>query len=49
LQERLATLHDPAVSGDAAKLHAASVDLESAQKSVDALYARWAELEAKLE
>ena len=48
LQEKLAVLHDPAISGDAAKLHAASVELESAQKSVDALYARWAELEEKL-
>jgi ATP-binding cassette subfamily F protein uup len=48
LQEKLAALHDPEVSSDAAKLHAASVGLEQAQKSVDALYARWAELESKL-
>jgi ATP-binding cassette subfamily F protein uup len=48
LHEKLAVLHDPAISGDAVKLHAASVELESAQKSVDALYARWAELEEKL-
>jgi len=44
----LAALHDPAIASDPARLHAASVELESAQKSVDALYARWAELEAKL-
>ncbi|MBS1841340.1 MAG: ABC transporter ATP-binding protein, partial [Acidobacteria bacterium] len=49
LQEKLAALHDPAISGDAAKLHVASVELETAQKSVDALYARWAELEEKLQ
>jgi len=34
--------HDPTISSDATALHAASVELESAQKSVDALYARWA-------
>lgn len=48
LAEKLAALQDPAISGESAKLHAASVELESAQKSVDALYARWAELEEKL-
>jgi ATP-binding cassette subfamily F protein uup len=48
LAEKLAALHEPAISSDASALHAASVALESAQKSVDALYARWAELEAKL-
>jgi len=48
LAEKLAALHDPTISSDATALHAASVELESAQKSVDALYARWAELEAKL-
>jgi ATP-binding cassette subfamily F protein uup len=48
LAARLAALHDPAIASDPTRLHAASVELESAQKSVDALYARWAELEAKL-
>jgi len=48
LQQKLAALHDPATAGDPARLHAASVELESAQKSVDTLYARWAELEEKL-
>jgi len=48
LQQKLAALHDPATTGDPARLHAASLELESAQKSVEALYARWAELEEKL-
>jgi ABC transport system ATP-binding/permease protein len=48
LREELAALQDPEISGDAAKLHAASVELEQAQKAVDSLYARWAELESKL-
>jgi ATP-binding cassette subfamily F protein uup len=48
LQEKLSALHRPEISSDAAKLHAASVELEQAQKAVDHLYARWAELEAKL-
>ena len=49
LAAKLAALHDPAIASDPSRLHAASVELETAQKSVDALYARWAELEAKLE
>ena len=48
LHEKLAALRDPEISSDAAKLHAASVELEQAQKAVESLYARWAELEAKL-
>jgi ATP-binding cassette subfamily F protein uup len=48
LQQKLAALHDPEISSDATKLHAASVELETAQRTVDTLYARWAELEAKL-
>ena len=48
LQEKLAALHDPEIAGDPAKLHAASLALEQAQKTVDALYARWAELESKI-
>jgi ATP-binding cassette subfamily F protein uup len=48
LQERLAALHDPEIAGDASKLRAASVELEQAQKSVDSLYARWAELESRM-
>jgi ABC transport system ATP-binding/permease protein len=48
LAEKLIALHDPAIASDPAALHAASVELEAAQRSVDALYTRWAELEAKL-
>ena len=48
LAAKLAALHEPAIASDPSRLHAASVELETAQKSVDALYARWAELEAKL-
>jgi len=31
LQQKIAALHDPATAGDPARLHAASVELESAQ------------------
>jgi ATP-binding cassette subfamily F protein uup len=45
--DKLTALHDPAIASDAARLHAASVELEAAQKSVDSLYARWADLEER--
>ncbi|HXT26751.1 MAG TPA: ABC-F family ATP-binding cassette domain-containing protein [Candidatus Eisenbacteria bacterium] len=48
LQEKLQALHNSEISTDASKLHAASVELEQAQKTVENLYSRWAELEAKL-
>jgi len=32
---------------DRARLHAASVELDAAQKTIDALYAQWVELEQK--
>jgi len=48
LQEKLKSLHDPEIGSDPAKLHAASLELEQAQKVVDTLYARWAQLESKL-
>jgi len=48
LQQKLSALNDPDVTGDATRLHAASVELEQAQKTVEKLYARWAELEGKL-
>jgi ATP-binding cassette subfamily F protein uup len=48
LREKLAALHDPAIASDGAGLHAASIALQEAQKAVDTLYARWAELEQKL-
>jgi ATP-binding cassette subfamily F protein uup len=47
LQKMRVALEDPAIISDAAKLVAAHSALEDAQKAVDALYARWSELEAK--
>ena len=38
---------DPAIASDATQLMNAHAELESAQNDVDALYARWAELEKK--
>ncbi len=50
-ETRLATartaVEDPAVATDAARLVAALAEQEQAQETVDSLYARWAELEAK--
>ena len=48
LREKAAALHHPEIAVDGAKLHAASLGLEQAQKTVDGLYSRWAELEEKL-
>jgi ATP-binding cassette subfamily F protein uup len=42
-----AALEDPAISSDAARLHVTYRQTEDAQKKVDALYARWAELDEK--
>lgn len=47
LQSLRATLEDPAIRSDAARLHAAYIQMEEAQELVDKLYARWAELEEK--
>src|ERR1700730_11954414 len=41
-------LLDPAIMSDGARLHAASLELEAAQRAIDELYARWVELEQKL-
>ncbi len=48
LQTKHDALLDPAIMSDGARLHAASLELEAAQKTIDALYERWAELERKL-
>ena len=40
-------LEDPAITGERARLEKACTQLEEAQKLVDTLYARWAELEQK--
>ena len=47
LQARRAELENPAIASDGPKLIAAHAEMEAAQKNLDALYARWAELEEK--
>jgi ATP-binding cassette subfamily F protein uup len=47
LQAKRAALEDPTVTSDRMNLQNACTELDEAQKSVDALYARWAELEQK--
>jgi ABC transport system ATP-binding/permease protein len=47
LSKARAVLEDPAVATDAARLQTALAEAEAAQQSVDALFARWAELEEK--
>ncbi|MGC2767711.1 MAG: ABC-F family ATP-binding cassette domain-containing protein [Candidatus Acidiferrum sp.] len=48
LQARHEALLDPAVTSDALRLRTISMEMESAQKTIDALYARWAQLEEKV-
>jgi ABC transport system ATP-binding/permease protein len=47
LQSKRSKLENPAIASDGFKLVAAHSELESAQKDLDALYDRWAELEKK--
>ena len=47
LRSKRAELEDPAISSDAPRLVAAQAAMEAAQRDLDALYARWAELEEK--
>jgi ATP-binding cassette subfamily F protein uup len=47
LQSKRAALEDPAIASDGPKLVTAQAEMESAQKGLDALYLRWAELEEK--
>src|SRR5208283_5071464 len=47
LQVKHDALLDPAIMRDGTRLHAASVELDAAQNTIDALYARWVELEQK--
>jgi ATP-binding cassette subfamily F protein uup len=42
-----AAFEDPAIASDAPKLLAAQAEMEAAQKDLDTLYARWAQLEEK--
>jgi ABC transport system ATP-binding/permease protein len=48
LRERRKAAEDPAIASDAEKLLTAQAELEKAEKVVDGLYARWAELEGNL-
>jgi hypothetical protein len=47
LQTKHDALHDLAIMSDGSRLHAASMEMEAAQKTIDHLYARWVELEQK--
>ncbi len=47
LEAKRAQLEDPAIASDGPRLLSAHTELEAAQDQVDALYARWAELERK--
>jgi ATP-binding cassette subfamily F protein uup len=45
--EKRAALEDPTIASDASRLMSAHADLEKVQEDLDAMYSRWAELEAK--
>ncbi len=47
LAEKRAAMEDPAVASDAGRLVELSREIEEAEKTVDALYARWHELDEK--
>jgi len=47
LRQKQANAADPAIASDAERLVSAHSELDQAQKEVDALYQRWAELEGK--
>src|ERR1700730_2393085 len=47
LQSKHDVLQDVTVMSDVARLHAASLEMDAAQRTIDALYARWVELEQK--
>ena len=47
LETKRTAADDPAIASDATRLLSAHAELENAQKEVDELYARWAELEKK--
>jgi len=48
LQAKREQLEDPAIVSDSERLIAAHKEMEEAQEKVDTLYARWAELEKKI-
>jgi ATP-binding cassette subfamily F protein uup len=47
LQSKRAELENPAIASDGPRLVAAQAEVEGSQKALDALYARWSELEEK--
>jgi ATP-binding cassette subfamily F protein uup len=47
LQKKRAAAEDPKIATDAHGLLTAHAEMDEAQKAVDQLYARWAELETK--
>jgi ATP-binding cassette subfamily F protein uup len=47
LQTKRTALEDPAIASDGPKLVVAHAEMEAAQRDLDALYARWAELQEK--
>jgi ATP-binding cassette subfamily F protein uup len=47
LQAKHDVLRDLAIISDGSRLHAASIEMDAAQKAIDHLYARWVELEQK--
>ena len=47
LQSKRAALEDPAIASDGPSLLVAHAEMEAAQKELDTLYARWAELQDK--
>jgi len=48
LRRKHSALEDPEVMKDGRRLYQTYQELEQAQKTVDGLYARWAELEEKI-
>jgi len=48
LAEKRAALEDPTIVSDAPRIMAAQEEFDQAQRNVDELYSRWAELEEKL-
>jgi ATP-binding cassette subfamily F protein uup len=48
LEAKRAELQEPAVLRDGRRLHELSLEIDQAQQTVDSLYARWAELEARM-
>ena len=47
MQSKRAAVEDPAIASDGPRLIAAHAEMDAAQKHLDELYARWAELEKK--